>query len=133
MEMTEYAPGRPSWVDLGTPDADAGAAFYAALFGWEITAGPPEAGGYRMCMYAGAPVAGMGPVADTDAAAARVLELGGVAAVEPTDIPPGRFAGVRRPPRRGVQHHHPRRDHGRLRFTLAPRTVHPTACGSSGR
>ena len=101
MEMTEYAPGRPSWVDLGTPDADAGAAFYAALFGWEITAGPPEAGGYRMCMYADVPVAGMGPqmnpdmppwwtvyvcVADADATATRVRAGGGQVLVEPMDV-----------------------------------------------
>lgn len=33
---TEYAPGTPSWVDLGTTDVPAAKAFYGALFGWEF-------------------------------------------------------------------------------------------------
>ena len=47
-ERTSYAPGTPSWVDLGTPDPAAAAAFYSGLFGWVIEQGPPEAGGYRI-------------------------------------------------------------------------------------
>jgi uncharacterized protein len=66
MEVTSYAPGTPSWVDLGTPDGAAGAAFYSGLFGWEINEGPPEAGGYRMCMFNGHAVAGMGPQMNPD-------------------------------------------------------------------
>jgi uncharacterized protein len=61
MEMTHYDPGVPSWADLGTPDPDKAAAFYGGLFGWTCEEGPPEAGGYRMCMLRGKPVAGMGP------------------------------------------------------------------------
>jgi predicted enzyme related to lactoylglutathione lyase len=33
---TEYAPGTPSWVDLGTTDTAAAQAFYGPLFGWEF-------------------------------------------------------------------------------------------------
>ena len=33
---TEYAPGTPSWVDLGTTDTAAAKAFYGPLFGWEF-------------------------------------------------------------------------------------------------
>ncbi len=36
-------------------------------------------------------------VADTDAIAARCIELGGQAPVPPTDIPPGRFAVLNDP------------------------------------
>ena len=101
MEMTDYAPGTPSWVDLGTPDPVAGAVFYTALFGWDIAEGPPEAGGYRMCMYLGVPVAGMGPqmntdmppwwttyitVADADETVDRVRAAGGQVFVEPMDV-----------------------------------------------
>jgi hypothetical protein len=32
-EMTRYEHGVPSWVDIGTPDREAGLSFYAALFG----------------------------------------------------------------------------------------------------
>ena len=31
---TNYPAGTPSWVDLGTPDPDAGSRFYSGLFGW---------------------------------------------------------------------------------------------------
>jgi len=31
---TEHAPGTPSWIDIGSPDPDATAEFYGALFGW---------------------------------------------------------------------------------------------------
>ena len=65
-ERTAYAPGTPSWVDLGTPDPAAAAVFYRGLFGWDIDEGPPEAGGYRMCMLHGKPVAGLGPQQNTE-------------------------------------------------------------------
>ena len=54
MKMTSYEPGRPCWTDLGSPDPAASADFYSGLFGWEIMEGPPEAGGYRMCLFRGA-------------------------------------------------------------------------------
>src|SRR4051812_18692975 len=101
MEISEYAPGTPCWIDLGTPDADGAARFYGGLFGWDVEEGPPEAGGYRMCMLRGQPVAGMGPqmstdippfwasyvsVSDVDATSAAVKDLGGSVVVEPMDV-----------------------------------------------
>lgn len=60
-ERDSYAPGTPSWVDLGAPDPEAAAAFYSALFGWDVMPPGDEAGGYRMCMLKGRPVAGIAP------------------------------------------------------------------------
>jgi uncharacterized protein len=99
---TEYAPGTFCWIDLATPDLDAAAAFYSALFGWAVE--PPDPGAdhpYRHCRRDGATVAALtGPppegappawtgyvsVADTDTAAARAVELGGTALVDPLDV-----------------------------------------------
>jgi predicted enzyme related to lactoylglutathione lyase len=100
-EMTKYAPGTPSWVDLGTPDPADASRFYSGLFGWSITDGPPEAGGYRMCMLDGKPVAGLGPqmntdmppwwttyisVADADETAAAIKADGGTVMMDPFDV-----------------------------------------------
>jgi len=100
-EMTKYDPGTPSWVDLGTPDPVDASRFYSGLFGWSIEAGPPEAGGYRMCLLDGKPVAGLGPqmnpdmppwwttyitVADADETAAAIIADGGTILVEPMDV-----------------------------------------------
>jgi predicted enzyme related to lactoylglutathione lyase len=100
-EMTKYEPGTPSWVDLGTPDPAAASRFYSGLFGWTIEEGPPEAGGYQMCMLGDKPVAGLGPqmngdmppfwttyisVADADETAAAITEDGGTLLVEPMDV-----------------------------------------------
>lgn len=99
-EMTEYAPGTPSWVDLGSPDIEASKAFYRALFGWEAVDQGADAGGYHIFTLRDRPVAGLGPamnpgppywstyvaVADTDAVAAAVRDAGGVAFVEPMDV-----------------------------------------------
>lgn len=101
MEMTRYEPGTPSWVDLGTPDPAGAAAFYGALFGWEVKDQGPDAGGYRMAFLRGKPVAGIGPqqqpdvppwwtsyltVSDADATAKVVREAGGQVFMEPTDV-----------------------------------------------
>src|SRR4051794_41411763 len=62
-EVSEYAPGTPSWVDLASPDPDASARFYGGLFGWDAPEGGPveETGGYRMFRREGKNVAGVGP------------------------------------------------------------------------
>ena len=102
MERNEYAPGTPSWVDLGSPDVDGAAAFYTGLFGWTCEAAGPEeeTGGYRMFFYKGKPVAGLGPaqnpgppywttyvsVADADATIAKVKDAGGTVFLEPMDV-----------------------------------------------
>jgi predicted enzyme related to lactoylglutathione lyase len=102
MEKTDYAPGTPTWIDLGAPDIDKAAAFYGGLFGWAAEeAGPvEETGGYRTFTYKGHRVAGLGPaqnpgppfwtsyfaVADADASVAKAKELGGMCFVEPMDV-----------------------------------------------
>jgi uncharacterized protein len=102
-EKTSYAPGTPSWVDLGSPDLDAAVEFYTGLFGWEV---PPsenaeQTGGYRRATKDGADVAGMMPlmqegqptvwssyvaVEDADATAAAVKAAGGTVMAEPMDV-----------------------------------------------
>ncbi|WP_163571631.1 VOC family protein [Fodinicola feengrottensis] len=89
-------------MDLGSPDPDAAADFYSDLFGWEIgEAGPPESGGYRLCMLRGIPVAGLGiqeqpdiapywttyvSVADVDSTVKEVRGAGGQVMVEVMDV-----------------------------------------------
>lgn len=100
-QMTKYEPGTPSWVDLGTSDVTEASRFYAELFGWTISEGPPEAGGYRMCMLDDQAVAGLAPqmnadtqpswttyvsVASADEIAAAIKEDGGSIIVEPMDV-----------------------------------------------
>jgi predicted enzyme related to lactoylglutathione lyase len=102
-ERTSYTAGTPSWVDLATPDIEAGASFYAGLFGWEVPERPnsAEIGGYRRAELDGADVAGMMPlmqegqpsawttyiaVDDADATAAAVKENGGSVLAEPMDV-----------------------------------------------
>ena len=53
--MATYAHGTPDWVDIGSPDIDASAAFYGGLFGWTTTEPGPveETGGYRMFLKDG--------------------------------------------------------------------------------
>ncbi len=102
-ERTSYAPGTPCWVELGTPDIEAAAAFYGALFGWEIPELPnsAELGGYRRAKKNGKDVAGVAPlmqegqppawstyvsVADAEATTAAIREAGGAVHVEPMDV-----------------------------------------------
>lgn len=100
--MATYLNGTPSWVDLGSPDIDASAVFYGALFGWTTTEPGPveETGGYRMFMKDGKNVAGLGPaqegmpivwttyfaVDDADKTAELVKTNGGAVFVEPMDV-----------------------------------------------
>jgi uncharacterized protein len=102
-EISEYAPGTPSWVDLASPDSDASARFYGGLFGWTATDPGPveETGGYRMLQRDGRDVAGLGPTQapdqpamwttyvstdDAEAVAAKVQEAGGRVVMEPLDV-----------------------------------------------
>lgn len=100
MELQEYAPGTPSWVDIGVPDIDAAATFYGELFGWDVAESDPEAGGYRIAHLRGRAVAGIGPqqnpgppmwttyvsVADASASAAAVTDAGGQLLVPAMDV-----------------------------------------------
>lgn len=101
-ERTEYQPGTPSWIDLGSPDTQASADFYGTLFDWTAEMDPrPEAGGYGLFTLRGKKVAGLGPqmnkdmppywtvyitVADADATAAKVTEAGGTMVMSPMDV-----------------------------------------------
>ncbi|MFB4279800.1 MULTISPECIES: VOC family protein [unclassified Nonomuraea] len=56
--MSRYAPGSPSWFDLGSPDVAASVTFYTRLFGWTATeVSEPEAGGYTTFHHDGKLVA----------------------------------------------------------------------------
>ncbi|MFI5028475.1 MAG: VOC family protein [Solirubrobacterales bacterium] len=102
-EMTTYQPGTPSWVDLGSPDLGASAAFYAPLFGWEVaeSENAEQTGGYRQAMKDGKPAGGMMPlmqqgqppawttyisVDDADVTAAAVRDGGGNVLAEPMAV-----------------------------------------------
>jgi len=100
-ERDSYAPGTPSWVDIGTDVASA-KTFYGGLFGWDaMEAGPPEeTGGYGFFLQGGKMVAGYGPqmnpgppvwtsyvaVADADDAAAQVTAASGTVLMPPMDV-----------------------------------------------
>ncbi|MCA1847320.1 MAG: VOC family protein, partial [Actinobacteria bacterium] len=99
--FTEYAPGTPSWVDLGTPDLEGAKAFYGALFGWQAEDQGPDTGGYCMWKLRGRNVGGLMPlmgegqppawstyvnVDDADGAAKLAKDNGGMVFVEPMDV-----------------------------------------------
>jgi hypothetical protein len=102
MKITEYVPGTPCWVDLGSPDVDQSCAFYTALFGWTAHGIPdPAAGGYTMFHLDDAPVAAVGPVFnqgqpaawawyaavdDLDETARRVESAGGKVLMAPMEV-----------------------------------------------
>jgi uncharacterized protein len=100
MLSTNYVPGAPIWVDLGTPDVDAAAAFYGAVFGWEFESAGPEAEGYGMLKLNGKTVAALGPqmapgqpywtlyfhAPDANATADAVKQAGGEVRAEPFDV-----------------------------------------------
>ncbi len=99
---TAWGDGTPCWVDLGVADIARAGAFYAELFGWEVQPGPPEAGGYAVCLKDGRQVAGIGPkmgpadepsvwttylaASNADATAAKIKAFGGHVLVEPMDV-----------------------------------------------
>ncbi len=103
-ERTSYAPGTPSWVELGAiPDIGQAVEFYGGLFGWDVpeSENPEQTGGYRQAMLRGKPVAGMMPlmqegqppawnayvsVEDADATVAKAREAGGMVIAEPMDV-----------------------------------------------
>jgi hypothetical protein len=101
-EVTSYAAGTPSWVDLMTSDPEAARGFYGELFGWDYEIGPPDTGHYTMVRLRGRNVAGMGgdpagegmptvwttyiAVDDLDAAAQRVGDNGGQVMMGPMDV-----------------------------------------------
>jgi uncharacterized protein len=99
---TAWPSGTPCWVDLGVDDVTRASAFYSRLFGWDIQAGPPEAGGYTMCLQDGHPVAGIAPKQgppdtptvwtiyiasdDADETAGKITAAGGKILAPPVDV-----------------------------------------------
>jgi uncharacterized protein len=113
MLTNDFVPGAPDWVDLGSRDTKAAAAFYKELFGWEFTPGGPDSGGYGMFKLAGQTVAALGPLqdekarpawtvyfetADADTTTKTVEQAGGTVRFAPMDVfDQGRLAGYTDP------------------------------------
>jgi len=106
------AVGALTWNDLVTPDVEASAAFYSALFGWQITEVEGSDGQYWSITNGGRLNGGMLPIIegghpawnlyfacdDVDATLAKANELGGETFMGPMDVPNGsRFAILRDP------------------------------------
>jgi uncharacterized protein len=99
-EMTKYAHGVPSWVDIGTTDLPAGLAFYTGLFGWDSQDMGEEAGHYTIVSRDGKMVGAVsaaqdpGPprwttyvnVDDIDAVAAKIEPAGGKVVMAPMEV-----------------------------------------------
>lgn len=109
-------PGRPSWYELMTTDADTADRFYEALFGLRVTTpGPDAPDTYALFTVGQRPVAGrlalppeMADVvgtrwmvyfaqADVDAAARHAEQLGGSVLIPPRATPTGRVAALSDP------------------------------------
>jgi len=99
-----WEPGTPCWVDLGTADSEAASAFYAGLFGWEMTDHGPDLGNYLTASVAGRRVAGIAPLPedlpsipstwttyvatdDVDATSDAATKAGASTIFPPLDIP----------------------------------------------
>jgi predicted enzyme related to lactoylglutathione lyase len=104
--------GADTWNELLTRDPEAAREFYAAVFGYTYS---PFGDDYSMFEVDGTTAGGIGAVpaaapaevpahwrtyfavADADAAAAKVVELGGSIVRPPEDMPYGRHADVQDP------------------------------------
>lgn len=113
MLTTDFVPGSPNWLDLGSPDIAASESFYTALFGWTFISAGPQAGGYGFFQHDGKTVAALGPLpeegarpawtlyfsaTDADSVAERVQNAGGTVRFEPFDVfTNGRMGGFTDP------------------------------------
>lgn len=113
MLTNDYVPGAPNWVDLGSRDTEAAAAFYGDLFGWQFVSSGPEAGGYGTFEIDGRTVAALGPLQgeraqpawtvyfhtpDADATTKAVEQAGGSVRFQPMAVADqGRLAGYTDP------------------------------------
>jgi predicted enzyme related to lactoylglutathione lyase len=105
-------PGAWSWNELNTRDVEGSKRFYSAVFGWDPVTHGEGPGAYTEWQIGGSSVGGMMQmppmipaqvpphwlvyfsVADTDAAVAKVKELGGSVMAPPMDVEPGRLSVV---------------------------------------
>jgi predicted enzyme related to lactoylglutathione lyase len=99
---TPWPAGTPCWVDLMTTDLEAAKGFYPPLFGWQLTVGPPETGGYAVADIGGRAVAGLGAMQegmqhppvwttylateDAAATAEQITAAGGQVVMGPMDV-----------------------------------------------
>ena len=113
MLTTDFVTGAPNWLDLGTPNTDAAAAFYNGVFGWDFQSAGPDAGGYGFLQKNGRTVAALGPlteegapsawtvyfqIPDADATAKAVEQGGGAVRVASFDVmEAGRMAALTDP------------------------------------
>lgn len=113
MLTTDFVTGSPNWIDLGSPDTGAAAAFYGAVFGWEFESAGPHTGGYGFFTRQGRPVAALGPLTEEGARSAWTVyfhsedaeattklteQHGGTVRVAPGDVmDQGRLAGLTDP------------------------------------
>lgn len=101
MITTDFVPGSPCWLDVGTPDVAATAAFYTSVFGWDFDPLDQEDGQYGVFRLNGKTVSGIGPLTEAGArpawmiyfttvdaeATARTVELlGGAVRAAPFDV-----------------------------------------------
>lgn len=98
---TDFVTGSPNWLDLGSPDTRAAAAFYGSVFGWHFQSAGPDAGGYGFFQQNGKTVAALGPLTeegaksawtvyfqtpDADATVKAVEQGGGTVRIEASDV-----------------------------------------------
>jgi predicted enzyme related to lactoylglutathione lyase len=98
---TDFSIGSPNWLDLGSPDTDAAAAFYGAVLDWQFVSAGPEAGGYGFFQMDGKTVAALGPLTEEGANSAWMIHFkadditatvqavtagGGTVRLEPMDV-----------------------------------------------
>lgn len=115
--VTKYPDYTFSWIDISTPDPEAGKKFYCGLFGWDYKDEPAgDAGVYTMFSLHGKSVAGLSGMPpgmpegvpgywtsyattyDIEATAARVSDLGGTLVAPPFDVmDSGRMALIQDP------------------------------------
>ncbi|MFF7177281.1 VOC family protein [Streptomyces sp. NPDC008121] len=101
---TDFTTGSPIWLDLGSPDTAAAAAFYSGVFGWEHTPAGPDGADYGFFQLGGKTVAALGALTeegadsawilyfltpDADGAAKTTRQRGGRVRAEPFDLPDG--------------------------------------------
>ncbi|GLZ36026.1 hydroxylase [Lentzea sp. NBRC 105346] len=100
MFSPDFLPGAPNWIDLGSPDINRSADFYASVLGWNFVSLGEEAGNYGFFQADGRTVAALGPLdagqpsawtvyfatPDADATAKAVEQAGGTIRLEPFDV-----------------------------------------------